>query len=163
MYVSEKEAKDALAIPSWKNLSKDKFMNFLAILPDLDKETQLRAIEQIPNIANLIVSTNEKIIEASKNITEKNKEATDALINSLNEIQSCFQEQVKRKDISDEGRMFFGEKLTDLSKIYIELDKVNKGFLEKHFGIIISAAVLGLGIITWIVSGRGGGLKLPKL
>ena len=77
-------------------------MNFLAILPDLDKETQLRAIEQIPNIANLIMATNEKIIEASKNITGKNKETTDVIINSLKEMQLCFQEQLEKKETSDE-------------------------------------------------------------
>jgi len=163
MSISDKEALEILAIPSWRNLSRDKFMNFLALLPDLDKETQLRAIEQMPSISNFILETNAKIIEASKNVTEKNKEATDILINSLNEMQMCFQEQLKREDLSYEDRMLFCEKLIDLAKIYVELDKTNKGFLEKHFGIIVSTAILGLGIIAWIVGGRGGSLKLPKL
>ncbi|MCL2198021.1 MAG: hypothetical protein FWB80_08660 [Defluviitaleaceae bacterium] len=163
MYISEKEAMDVIEISSWRNLSKDKFMKFLSLLPDLDKETQLRAIEQIPNIAHFIMDTNEKIIESSKNITDKNKEATDVLIDALKEIQVCFQEQLKREDLSTEDRMLFSEKLLDIARIYVELDKTNKGFLESHLGIIVSVAVLGLGIVTWIIGGRGTGLKLPKL
>ena len=159
MNVSETEAKKALGIETWRNLSQDKFMNFLALLPDLDKETQLRAIEQIPNIVGFIVNSNEKIIEASKNITEKNKEATDMLINSLREMQTCFQDQLKREDLSTDDRLLFSERLIELAKIYVEIDKTNKGFLEKHFGIIVSAAILGLGIITWVVGGKGGGFK----
>jgi hypothetical protein len=163
MSISEKQAMDALSISTWRNLSKDRFMSFLSLLPDLDKEVQLRAIEQIPNIANLIIATNERIIEASKDITEKNREATESLVSSLNEIQSCFQEQLKREDLTIEERILFSEKLMDLAKIYVDLDKTNKGFLERHFGTIVSAAVLGLGIIVWVVGGRGGGLKFPKL
>ena len=163
MYISEKEAMDAVEISSWRNLSKDKFMRFLSLLPDLDKETQLRAIEQIPNITHFIVDTNEKIIEASKSITDKNKETMDVLISALGEIQVCFQEQLKREDLSIEDRMLFSEKLLDLARIYVELDKTNKGFLEKHFGIIASVVVLGLGIITWVIGGKGTGLKLTKL
>jgi len=151
----ENEAMEMLAISSWKNLSKDKFMNFLAILPDLDKETQFRAIEQIPNIVNYIMDANEKIIEASKGITEKNKETTHAIINSLKEMQLCFQEQLKIED-SLEGKMFFSEKLMENAKILVELDKENKGFLERHFGLITSACVLGLGVVAWIISGRSG-------
>ena len=163
MYISEKEAMDVIEISSWRNLSKDKFMRFLSLLPNLDKETQLRAIEQIPNIAHFIMDTNEKIIEVSRNITDKNKEATDVHIGALKEIQVCFQDQLKRENSSNEDKILFSEKLLDIARIYVELDKTNKGFLEKHFGIIASVVVLGFGIVIWIVSGRGTGLKLPKL
>lgn len=153
MSLSEKEALEKLAIPSWKYLSKDKFMSFLSFLPDLDKETQFRAIEQIPNIISYITAMNEKIIEASKTITDNNKETTSLIVDSLNEMQMCFQDLLKREGLSTEDKILFSEKLMDLAKIYVELDKTNKGFLEKHFSDFLTvASVLGIGIIAWILT-----------
>jgi hypothetical protein len=132
MTVSENQAMSTLGISSWRNLSKDKFMNFLTLLPDLDKETQLCAIRQIPNIIGYIVSVNQNIIETSKDIIEKNKETTDSIIEALKEIQSCFLELLKKEELSAEERMFFADKLMDNSQLLLELDKTNKVFLKEH-------------------------------
>jgi len=122
----------------------------------LDKETQLRAIEQIPSIVSYITDTNAKIIEVSKSITEKNKETVDVVIDSLKEMQICFQELLKTEHLSTEDKILFSDKLMELAKIYVELDKTNKGFLEKHLNTILAALTLGIGVVAWIIGGRGG-------
>lgn len=45
---SEDAVKKALAIDSWRNLSKDKLLRFVAMMPDMDKEVAVRTIEQFP-------------------------------------------------------------------------------------------------------------------
>jgi O-phosphoseryl-tRNA(Cys) synthetase len=47
-YKNEDELKKALEIDTWKNLSRDKLIKFVAMMPDMDKELALKVVEQFP-------------------------------------------------------------------------------------------------------------------
>lgn len=47
-YVSEEAVKHALKIDSFRNLSKDKIMQFASMIPYIDKEVAIAIINQFP-------------------------------------------------------------------------------------------------------------------
>ena len=49
--VSVEEVKNALKIDSFRNLSKDKIMEFVSLIPNMDKEVAINIIEQYPAFA----------------------------------------------------------------------------------------------------------------
>lgn len=49
-YVSEDAVKRALKIDSFRNLSKDKIMQFASMIPYMDKEVAIAIINQFPPI-----------------------------------------------------------------------------------------------------------------
>lgn len=46
--VTENEVKKALAIDSFRNMTKDKIMEFVSAIPNMDKEVAIKIIEQFP-------------------------------------------------------------------------------------------------------------------
>ena len=51
-YVSEEAVKHALKIDSFRNLSKDKVMQFASMIPYMDKEVAIAIINQFPVYAD---------------------------------------------------------------------------------------------------------------
>ena len=45
---TEEQVKAAIGISDWRHLSKDKLMNFVSVLPNVDSEVAIRIIEQFP-------------------------------------------------------------------------------------------------------------------
>ena len=52
-YNDEQSVMQDLGISSWRNLSKDKFMNFVAAMPDMTDEVRLKIIEQLHQFTQL--------------------------------------------------------------------------------------------------------------
>ena len=52
-YNSEVDVKEVLGIESWRNLSKDTFLRFLAAMPEIDREVALELIGQILSLIHI--------------------------------------------------------------------------------------------------------------
>src|SRR5574344_960676 len=50
-FVSEEQVKKALQIDSFRNLSKDKIMEFASLIPHMDKDVAIAIINQFPEYA----------------------------------------------------------------------------------------------------------------
>lgn len=53
-YKNEDELKKAREIDTWKNLSRDKLIKFVAMMPDMDKELALKVVEQFPEFKRFV-------------------------------------------------------------------------------------------------------------
>ena len=52
-YMSEEEVKQALDITDFRSLSKEKIMEFVSIIPKVDKEVAMSIINQFPNYSDM--------------------------------------------------------------------------------------------------------------
>ncbi|MDT2767760.1 hypothetical protein P7G58_02615 [Globicatella sulfidifaciens] len=50
--VSGDEVKSALGIKNFRNLSKDKIMEFVSLIPNMDKEVAIEIIRQFPSFVD---------------------------------------------------------------------------------------------------------------
>lgn len=74
-YVSEKLVKKALDIELFRNLSKDKIMEFASLISYLDKDVAIAIINQFPVYVDFGKATIEKYSQICKDILERNRES----------------------------------------------------------------------------------------
>ena len=73
-YHSEEAVKKALKIESFRNLTKDKVMEFTSMIPYMEKEVALEIIKQFPVYVEFVESAIENYTQLCKTILETNKE-----------------------------------------------------------------------------------------
>lgn len=79
--ITEQQVKDALQIDSFRNLSKEKIMEFASLIPNMDKDVAISIINQFPAYAE----SSRKMLEQFKNVCdaalENNKDSQkDAIL-----------------------------------------------------------------------------------
>ena len=159
-YVNEKAVKRALGIDSFRNVSKDKIMEFASLIPYMDKDVAIAIINQFPVYADFGKATIEQYTQACSNILEKNKESQMAVINGYQTILDALAKRIEKENISEIERKSITE-----DKI-AEADLQNKNFLERMgtkllWAVGIGFAAIGAGI--GIHSAFGGGDSLPQV
>lgn len=65
--VSVEEVKNALNIENFRNLSKDKVMEFVSLIPNMDKELAMQIVEQFPSYAEY----SKNIVSQLNNLCDK--------------------------------------------------------------------------------------------
>ena len=85
-YVTENDVKRALKIDSFRNLSKDKVMEFASMIPDMDKDVAIAIINQFPSYADFGKTAISKYMEVCNKLLDNNKESQSSAIYSYQSI-----------------------------------------------------------------------------
>lgn len=101
-YINENAVKKALKIDSFRNLSKEKVMQFASMIPYMDKEVALKIIEQFPVYADFGRAAIEQYTKACDNILEKNEENQMAVIHGYQTILDVLAKKIEKEDLSEE-------------------------------------------------------------
>ena len=153
--ITAEEVKNALGIDSFRNLSKDKVMEFVSLIPSMDKDLAMQIVEQFPSYAeysqNIVSGLNqlcEKALEKNEVSSQKSIEAYQTVLNSLSEL-------LQQEYISVDERKYITEKMIEVADKVAVKDSENKEFIEKviKYGgyvaagaLILGAAILGVNI-----------------
>lgn len=78
-YVTEEAVKRALKIDSFRNISKDKVMQFASMIPYMDKDVAIAIINQFPRFADFGQTMVSSYMQICDNILLSNKESHDAV------------------------------------------------------------------------------------
>lgn len=153
--VSEEAVKDALGIDTFRNLSKDKIMEFISAIPNMDKEVAIRIINQFPTYAetasNMVSTLNTMCDNALK---ENNASQTESIIAYKN-ILSSLGELLKKDSISPEERATITDRMITVADRIAAKDSENKEFLNNviKYGssliggaLLLGAVVLGVNV-----------------
>ena len=152
---SEEEVKQCLKIESFRNMSKEKIMEFVTLMPKIDKEITLSIINQFPAYSEYSLNMVEQLNIMCNNILQSNnasqKETIDAYKTALNSIT----EQFKQENITPELRMQLNNKMIEIADKISEKDTENKNWLKhilsSFLPIISGFFFIVIGIFT---SGR---------
>ena len=161
--VSVEEVKNALKIDSFRNLSKDKIMEFVSLIPNMDKEVAIKIIEQYPAFAKLSESMVAQLNKMCDTALEKNEESQRLTIQTYKQILDELSNQLHMEDISKEEREKITKQMIEIvDKISVK-DTENKAFIDKMVkystGFAIGALVLGAAILGVNIKGK----DIPKL
>ncbi len=164
-YVNEAMVKQALKIDSFRNLSKDKVMQFASMIPYMDKDVAIAIINQFPVYADFGKAAIEQYTQICTNILAKNKESQDAVVKGYQTILDALSKRLEKEDISDEERKSITSDMIEVADKIAEADLNNKKFLDRIgnkilFGTLAVAAVVGAAI--GINSSFGNG-NLPEI
>ena len=161
--VSVEEVKNALKIDSFRNLSKDKIMEFVSLIPNMDKEVSIKIIEQYPAFAKLSESMVAQLNKMCDTALEKNEESQRLTIQAYKQILDELSNQLHMEDISKEEREKITKQMIEIADKISVKDTENKAFIDKMVkystGFAIGALVLGAAILGVNIKGK----DIPKL
>ena len=161
--VSVEEVKNALKIDSFRNLSKDKIMEFVSLIPNMDKEVAIKIIEQYPAFAKLSESMVAQLNKMCDTALEKNEESQRLTIQAYKQILDELNNQLHMEDISKEEREKITKQMIEIADKISVKDTENKAFIDKMVkystGFAIGALVLGAAILGVNIKGK----DIPKL
>ena len=146
--VSVEEVKNVLKIDSFRNLSKDKIMEFVSLIPNMDKEVAIKIIEQYPAFAKLSESMVAQLNKMCDTALEKNEESQRLTIQAYKQKLDELSNQLHMEDISKEEREKITKQMIEIvDKISVK-DTENKAFIDKivKYGAGFAFGVLVLGV-----------------
>ena len=161
--VSEEQVKKALQIDSFRNLSKDKIVEFASLIPHMDKDVAIAIINQFPayveSSRNMIEQYNAMCDKVLQSNDDSRKDAVMAYKTILDDLSIL----LKQDGITPEQQ----EKITD--KMILVADKIadlhedNRNFLEGiiKYGTPLIGGELLLGAVILGVNVKG--TKLPTI
>lgn len=161
--VTEDEVKKALAIDSFRNMSKDKIMEFVSAIPNMDKDVAIKIIEQFPTYTesanNMLAQLNTMCNNAMKANGESQKEAIEAYKKILDDLG----ELLKKDTITAEERAHITEQMITVADRISSKDTESKDFLNGiiKYGVPIIGGALVLGAAILGVNVKG--TKIPTL
>lgn len=161
--VSEQQVKNALKIDSFRNLSKDKIMEFVSLIPNMDKEVAIAIVNQFPEYVGLATSMVEQLNVICDDILSNNDASQKEVVSAYKKILDDLGEILKKDNISEDQRQQITKDMIDIADRISAKDTENKKFLERIYkygaSIIGGALILGAVILGVNVKGK----QLPCL
>ena len=145
-YNNEADILKALGMESWRNLSKDKLVQFLAMMPEMDKEVALKAISQFPEFTKFARSALEDTTKALEAALDSN-ERSQAQVHEIHLERLAILKAELDKDLTPDERMRVLDDIREVGEKSAAKDAENKEFLAEQFtvkAITTVATVLAL-------------------
>ncbi|WP_214630352.1 hypothetical protein [Paenibacillus agaridevorans] len=161
--VTENEVKKALAIDSFRNVSKEKIMEFVSAIPNIDKEVAIKIIDQFPAYIESANSMLAQLNTMSNNAMKENGESQKEVIRAYKKILDDLGELLKKDTITAEERAHITEQMLTIADRISAKDTENKEFLNGiiKYGVPIIGGALLLGAAILGVNVKG--TKTPRL
>lgn len=161
--VSESDVKSALNIDSFRNLSKDKIMEFVSLIPNMDKDVALAIINQFPAYSEMAKCMVEQMTTTCDVAIAENTSSQNTVYAAYRKILDDLGEILKCEDITAEERDSISSKMIEVADKMAAKDTESKNFLawivkNKEY-VIAGALILGSVILGVNIKGKG----IPKL
>ncbi len=149
--LSEKKVLKELNISDFSQMPNDeeKIKQFAGMLPYMDKEVALKAIEQLPEYKDMACQLANTYKQILSDIISNNSKTVDANIDICNKIIDSLTKTLEKDNLTPDVIKSTQENMLEIAKLMKEIDAQNKGFLLKLAGLsagIIAILVAGLKI-----------------
>lgn len=161
--VSEEAVKKMLNIDSFRNLSKEKIIEFVSLIPQMDKDVAISVINQFPTFANSAKVMIENLKETTDRTIESNDLSQKAAIDAYRFILDQLGTLLLNDDITAEERAYITEKMIDVANQIADKDTENKSFLSNQNKVIGVAVVCVLALMVTSLGVNIRGTRLPSL
>ena len=155
--LSADEVKSQLGIDDFRSIKKEQLIEFVSSIPDMDKETAIKCIEQFPNFKDSTNFIVDSFFALCKDAIEKDGNETlmscQATIDDLRIILKKYVKDV-RKDVVTDAEI---EKIIEISNQMADIDSNKRHFKEtvlKIAGTIASIAIATGGAILGVKISR---------
>lgn len=161
--VSVEEVKNALNIESFRNLSKDKMMEFVSLIPNMDKDLAIKIVEQFPSYADYSQNIVKQLNVLCEKALERNDNSQTEAIKSYRKVLDELSVLLQKDETSIDERKYITEKMIEIADKISAKDTENKEFLERviRYGSYFAAGALVLGAAILGVNVKGK--DIPKL
>ncbi len=153
--LSASEVKAMLNVTDFRSISKDKLVEFVSAIPDMDKEVAIKIIEQFPAFSEYAKCTVLHLYNMYDRLLQSNTESSGTVMAAYANTLDMLSTIAAEEKLSIQDRRWFAEKAVEVADKMAAFDRENKGFLEGAFkvgayilggGLILCAALLGINI-----------------
>lgn len=152
-YKTEEEVKKILDITDFRSLTKEKIMDFVSIIPKVEKEVAMSIINQFPNYADMSKEMVGRLLNSCEAALNNAATGRKEVIESYKIVLEALRDELKKEEITKEEKEEINKKMILIAE---KIDNVN----DKHNSLtkdiismagktvagalIIGAAVLGV-------------------
>lgn len=158
--LTEQQVLQALGIPDFRHLSKDKVMAFASMLTEMEPEVAIKALEQFPEFSKTILELAKDYKATIDKGMDSNIESMKSCAEILQSIIDSLQGQLDKNDVSFDERKYYIDKMFEVAHLQREKDSENKQFIVKVLEIAGGAALV-LGSVALVALGGKADFKLP--
>lgn len=144
--LTEQQVLDSLGVPDFRHVTKDKIMAFATMLPNMDKEVAIKAIEQFPAFSQSVTSLVTSLRDVMNSSINSNDESMRSVIATDNKIIDSLLKMLEKDNLSPEERMTIINATLELSDRIHAKDTENKKWLGNVIGT--AAKVVGGGFLA---------------
>ena len=146
-----------LDIPDFRHLTKDKVVSFVSMLPQMDPDVAKHALEQFPAFAETNLAIVSCLKDSLGTIVSGNAGNMAEFNARCHEALSALEAELKREDLTDEGRKMVIDGITGIIGAIGQKDSENKEFLSDLFSGLLRYSAIALVILAAPL-----GLKLSR-
>jgi len=152
-YKDEDEIKQALGIDSWRHLSKDKMIRFVAMMPDMGTEVALKIVEQFPAFKDFAQNVVDAMKKSHESTLSANQQSQEHVHRAFQDLRDTLKSELDKGDLTWEQRLIIIEKIQEAVREESQKDSENKRFLD---GALKKVLVLGTAAVALGVAFVGG-------
>ena len=144
---TEDAVKKALNIESFRHLSKSKVIEFVSMLPQMDREVAIAAINQFPNFSETASGIVNQLKEINSELLIDNRSSMSSVANAYNKILDGLNVVLQQENLSVEERERITSQMVDIADKLAAKDTENKHFLVtigKCVVVVATVVLLGL-------------------
>ena len=154
-YVTEAQVKDALQINSFREVSKAKLMEFVSLIPNMDKDVAISIINQFPAYTASAKVMVEQMNLLCSNILQDNSDSRVTSVSAYQQILNSLALQLDKGNLSAEQQKEITDQMILIADRIAAKDTENKQFLTELFkygscilggALLLGAAILGVNV-----------------
>ena len=131
--LSSQDVLNKIGASSFRNISKDQLISFVSSIPDMDKETAIKCIEQFPEFKSYASGIVSQLQVMCTNAITDNKTSRQDAVNGYMMILDTLKEKLSRPDISLEEANQITRDMVEIADKIAILDSENKHFLNSVY------------------------------
>ena len=127
--VDEQQLMNELGIENWNQLSKDKFISYLKLIPSTDPEIIKLTIKELPKFADLAKSAIGSIKEVGNEALKGNKENLENFNKQFDIVLESLRECLKDGELTFDEKTYIINQMREILDLSSKKDKENKNFI----------------------------------
>lgn len=157
--LTEKQILKKMGIPDFRHVTKDKIISFASLLPKMDKEVAMKALEQFPCFASAsldMIKNYKTILEKTiETVADSNRQTIDVYLN----LMGNYEEILHQEKMSFDEQIYILNEMKDIAILIDKCENENKNTLRKIAGY---GSVAIISVITILANVLGNDIDVPK-
>lgn len=153
--MTELEVLKKLGIDNFRQLSKDKVMEFASCLDKMDPEVAMKALEQFPEFSKTMLEISKEYKEFATKALTSNDDSVKNVYAGMMSVITTLQKELEKENLSFEEKKYILEKMDEVTSKMKEVDTENKNFILKALGgVCVCFVALGSAVASIFLSGK---------
>lgn len=155
--LSEEAVKQALDIPDFRHMTKEKTIELVSFIPQMDKEAQLAAIKQVPELAGTALKMAVEYKETVMTAFAEDDEQTKKNLEIISAAVDVYTGMLQDENVNDEVKL---EIIAGIDKLVEQGKGVQKQSQDWKTKVLGGMAVFSLTLFAGILTAVGTSSKI---